>query len=381
MEIKIFFYEPSKRNSSMKIIYFITGLKIGGAEAITIDLANAMSLQGHNISIIYLTGANELSHRILPSVQVIGLNMKKNLRGFIKAQSMAGILLKKEKPDVVHGNMFHANMFVRLLRLHSSIKLLITTEHNKFIGENSRMWLYRITDFLSDINTNVSEEATGYFLAKRAFSVKKSLTMYNGICLSNFQRNPIARKLIRQRYDIEDTSFLFLNVGRLTDAKNQIGLLKAFTTVSEKKPNAKLMILGNGELKDDLQCFIREYSLEQRVILVSAQLNVADYYNAADCFVLSSAWEGFGLVLVEAMACELPVITTDAGGCAEVVKNRDYILPVNNKKLLVERMQMVYDMSLEERKALGEENRKLSERFDMKKIASQWIELYINKHY
>lgn len=70
--------------------------------------------------------------------------------------------------------------------------------------------------------------------------------------------------------------------------------------------------------------------LINNVIFAGAHIHIEDYYSAADCFVLSSAWEGFGLVLAEAMAANLPVLTTDAGGCAEVVDDYEYVVPTHD---------------------------------------------------
>ncbi len=117
----------------MKIAYFITGLGLGGAEVVTIGIANEMVKRGHRVALVYLTGENDHAERIDPRIEVIGLRMRKTPAGLITAMKKARRIIRRFRPDVVHGNMVHANLFVRLLRLSVKVPYLISTEHNKNI--------------------------------------------------------------------------------------------------------------------------------------------------------------------------------------------------------------------------------------------------------
>lgn len=362
----------------MKILYCITGLGIGGAEAITIDIANRMVIRGHQVALMYLTGENKQEERLDKQVQVISIGMTKTPIGLQKALRKAHQFIHDWCPDVVHGQMVHANLFCRILRLHCKMPLLICTEHSKNIEGRFRMTMYRFTDFLSDVNTNVSEEATRFFIQQKAFSVRKSLTVYNGIDLRKFVACPEKRGIIRQQYGIGKGDFLFLNVGRLMPAKDQRNLISAFHGVVMKYPAVKLLIVGEGELREELEEHISHLKLEQQVILAGSQQLVEEYYNAADCFVLSSAWEGFGIVLVEAMACGLPVIATDSGGCAEVVDDAEYMIKPRDSGALSLKMKQVYEMSKAEREILGQTNREKALRFDIDQTCQQWLDIYEN---
>lgn len=360
----------------MKILYVITGLGVGGAEAITIDIANQMSDWGHDVTLLYLTGENAQIAHINPHIIVLGLGMSKRIDSLIKGVYRAVRIIKSLKPDIIHSHMVHANIFCRILRVFCKIPFLICTEHSMNIEGRMRMALYYVTDFLSDVNTNVSEEATRYFIQEKAFSPLKSIAVYNGVDLSRFVRNEDAGQNTRERYSIKDTDYLFINVGRLTQAKDQFNLITAFTYLREKYPNIKLIIVGDGKLRAALEKQICEKHIEDNVLLVGEQRNVVDYYSAANCFVLSSAWEGFGIVLVEAMACELPVIATNAGGCAEVVSNPNYVVPPKDSQALYLKMKQIYEMSQDERRILGLKNRELAYRFDINQVCRQWLKIY-----
>ncbi len=360
----------------MKIIFCITGLGIGGAEAITVDIANQMLHNGHEIMILYLTGENKQVDRINKKITVVGFSMKKSCLGFLHAQYKAYKIISKWKPDVVHANMVHANLFCRLLRLYCKIPKLISSEHSNNVEGYGRMLMYRLTDFLSDINTNVSKNATNDFINKKVFSSKKSFTVYNGIDLDKFYNNKRNVDPIRNYYGITKTDFLFLNIGRLVPAKDQITLIIAFEKLTRVYPDVKLLIVGEGELKKTLAEKIIDCSLTGKVILAGAHTNVVDFYNAADCFVLSSIWEGFGIVLAEAMACELPVIGTNCGGCVEVIDNEQFIVPPSDFDILFHKMKNLYEKPLVQRNHLGIENRKKAMRFDLNSICMQWQKLY-----
>lgn len=361
----------------MNIVYVITGLSLGGAETITVCLANEMRRRGHHVAILYLTGENWFKDRIDRDIIVQSLGLSKNPFSLLKAQLKAKQFLKVFSPQVVHGNMVHANIFVRLLRLHCHIPPLISTEHNKNIEGRLRMKIYQYTDFLSDINTNVSREATTYFIQQKAFGRNKSMTVYNGIDLVRFGRNEDKRLKIRTQYSVSNNEFLFLNVARLTPAKDHVNLLLAFKETCSICPDIKLLIVGDGELKKELEEKVKELKLINNVIFAGPHIHIEDYYSAADCFVLSSAWEGFGLVLAEAMAANLPVLTTDAGGCAEVVDDYEYVVPTHDPFLLADKMKKIVIMSPEEREQLGNTNKDKAKRFDINSIVKEWEDLYL----
>lgn len=357
----------------MNILYVITGLGIGGAEMVTVNLANEMFKRGHRVSILYLTGANEVSDLIDSGITVIGGFMRRNPVSLLKMLIFANRYVSHFCPQVVHSHMFHANMFSRLLHLFTRSFVLITTEHSKNIEGKLRMFLYRITDRLSDMNTNVSKEATQYFIAMHAFSSMKSYFVYNGIDLNKFKKNEFARTNIRERYGISQKDFLFLNIGRLTEAKNQVSLINAFFYLSQKHENAKLIVVGEGPLRSELERLISELNLNKKVFLVGGQSDTSDFYSAADCFVLSSSWEGLPMAVIEAKAASLPVISTTA---SQEIVDPYYIVPTDAPDLLKEKMEMVFSMSADSLSEYGEKNRVESAIFDIETICNQWETYY-----
>lgn len=149
----------------MKILYVISGLGVGGAEKVVTSLADSFAANGHEVVIVYLTG-EALIKPSNESIQLIGLNVQ-SAWDMVKAYSHLRVLIKSFRPDVVHSHMVHSNILCRLLRLTIFVPKIISTAHSSNEGGRLRMLAYRLTDFLTDISTNVSGEAVEAFVEKR----------------------------------------------------------------------------------------------------------------------------------------------------------------------------------------------------------------------
>ena len=357
----------------MRIIYIITGLNIGGAETIVSNLASEISRKGSAVKLLYLNGVRRID--VADGIEVVGLNLKKNPLGFIKALFKFKKIVKDFKPDVIHANMFHAIIFSRIARLFVRVPYLVCTEHSNNYHGSFRKNLEHFTDWLSDINTNVSELATNYFIQEGVFSKDKSITVYNGIDLNKFKKEKT--KSLRKELNIDDKTFVFLNISRFNKAKNHNNLIKAFKIVNSRYSDTKLICVGDGELFESIKNLAESLDLSQSVLFTGAKKNTEYYYNTADCFVLSSDYEGFGIVLVEAMACELEVISTNCGGTKEILKNSpNNLVSINNEEELANKMIEIMCKPKEDRDEAGISNRKNIMKFSMNDIVNRWETIY-----
>lgn len=345
---------------------------MGGAETITVNLAHRMQERGHSVQIIYLSG--EQIVEVPESIIVHNLHLKKTPFGFINALKKAKKIVQEFQPDVIHANMFHAILFSRVLLLFVKIPRLISTEHSNNYHGKLRLILEHCTDGLSDLNTNVSQMATNYFVRAGVFSAKKSIAVYNGIDMNRFCKN--RNQILRKELNINGDDFVFINISRFNEAKDHKTLINAFSIVHQKNPKTKLLLVGDGELRAEIQMQINNSGISDSVILAGIHQNTQDYYNSSDCFVLSSVYEGFGLVLVEAMACELPVVSTDCGGTKEIIADKNDLVPIKSPDLIALKMLEVMNLPVEQRESNGKRNRKSVEKFDLEKITNKWEDLY-----
>ncbi|WGY74115.1 glycosyltransferase [Aeromonas caviae] len=360
----------------MKIILIITGLGMGGAERQVCDLADQFTAKGHKVLLISMTG--ETVNRPLSSkIDVSELNMAKTPIGFIKAYWQARQLIKQFKPDVVHSHMVHANIFTRLLRISTHMRKLICTAHSSNEGGRSRMLAYRVTDGVCDLSTNVSQEAVDAFIVKGAVPAKKMVAMPNGIDSERFTFNPTSRSSLRTQLQLAENSPLILAVGRFSEAKDYPNLLAAFRQLPHDVNPAHLAIIGIGEEQAKIEELTAQLGLSARVHFLGLQRNVHDWMSAADLFVLSSAWEGFGLVVAEAMACQRVVVATDCGGVKEVVGECGILVTPRDHLALADGINKALQMSSDEIEMIGVAARdRIVTRYSLSAQAESWLSLY-----
>jgi glycosyltransferase involved in cell wall biosynthesis len=362
----------------MKIFLFITGLGMGGAEKVVTSLASAFASKGHDVRIAYLTG----SAVVLPTysnVQVISLGMVTKtdaVSAFFKLRK----LIRDFHPDVVHSHMIHANIMARLVKLTTPVKRLISTAHNSNEGGKLRMLSYRLTDALADISTNVSAEAVAAFVAAKAVKPGRMLGLHNGISTDAFAFNAGARARLRQILKIHEGGKLILAVGRLNEQKDYPNLLNAFAQLPLGVAGGvqdQLCIAGEGPLRGPLEVLAVQLGIAGRVQFLGVRQDVAALMSAADVFVLSSAWEGFGLVVAEAMACERVVVATDCGGVREVVGDAGYLVKPKDTKALVQALQTTLQLPADESAALGRAARqRVIDNFSLDAAVDKWLQLY-----
>lgn len=361
----------------MKILFLITGLGVGGAERQVVDLADRLVSLGNEIKIVYLTGP-ALMRPISSEIEIIGLGIrKKSIKNFFLGSVRLRYILKKFQPDIVHSHMVHANIFARVVRLFCHINFLICTAHNKFEGGALRMFGYRVTNALGDVFSNVSEEAVQEFEASHAARRGSMLCIRNGIEVGRFARDPTERLRVRESMGVRATDQVVLAVGRLNTAKDYPNLIRAVELLANSNENLRVWIIGDGEERPLLQAEVSRRGLSSRILFLGIRHNIAAWMSAADVFVLSSAWEGFGLVVAEAMACELVVVATDAGGVKEVLGGCGYLVPVRDASALACALRDALSLGEEQRRALGVSARsRVVDTFSMDAVVGRWLEIY-----
>lgn len=359
-----------------KITLIITGLGMGGAERQVCDLADQFSAKGHEVLLIAMTG-EALNRPQSAKIEVVELGMAKTPIGFIKAYWKTRRLIKQFKPDVVHSHMVHANLFARLLRLTTRMKKLICTAHNTCEGGRGRMLAYRVTDALCDLSTNVSQEAVDAFIVQGAVPATRMLAMPNGIDTVRFTFNPASRTSLRAQLQLTDDTPLILAVGRFNIQKDYPNLLTAFSQLPSDLRHTQLAIIGTGEERANIEVLAVQLGLTDRIHFLGLQRNVHEWMNAAEVYVMSSAWEGMPLVLLEAMASERVVVATDCGGVKEVVGDCGILVPPKNSKALADALTQALVLTPEQAQVRGcLARQRIVERYSLSVQAERWLAFY-----
>ncbi len=357
----------------MRIAYMLTSLGIGGAERQVVALAERMKVRGHAVVLILL---RERQPEEWPTtVDLVCLEMRKTPASFIAGLLRARRWLRDFRPELIHSHVFPANMAARLLRI-SLPAAVLSTVHNVYEGSWPRMLAYRLTDGLSRRTAFVSQAAAERFVRLKAVPARKASVFTNGIDLAEFAPNAERRALLRARMGVGE-EFVWLAAGRIVPAKDFPNLLRAFARVRGEIPEAQLWIAGEalGAGSETIQAQAAEWGASIRRL--GLRRDMPALLDAADGFVLASAWEGMPLVVGEAMAMEKPVVATDVGGVRELVGEAGVIVPAKNPEALAEAMLEMMRSTPEAHGALGRMARKrIATCFSIDAKADEWEALY-----
>lgn len=352
----------------MRILYVITGLGLGGAEKVVCDLADQMSNFGHQVKIAYLTGKVVVRPKNI-NVDIIPLDLH-NFYGLYLASKKYKKLIQDFQPDVVHAHMVHANIFTRINRIGCAIPKLICTAHNSNEGGRLRMIAYRLTNFLSDFNSNVSQEATESLISKGAFNKNNLTTVYNGIDLIKFKSFKTEKK---------NDEIMILSVGRFNEQKDYPNLFRAIKILKDNNliEKIKFYIAGDGELRSELEQLIKILNISDNVTLLGIRSDIPELMNQAHFFILPSAYEGFGLVVAEAMACGAFVIATNSGGVAEVMGDTGLLVPPQDSEALAKAIEKAVSKTpLEIQENNLKARQRVEELFSLEASVKKWLALY-----
>ena len=367
------------RECKVKVMFLITGLAYGGAETQLVNLATKLKCRGWDVRVVSMLPpqafVEELKNAHIP---LATLNMR---RGVADARAVFRLLkiLREWEPDILHSHMVHANLLARVVRIFCKIPALISTAHSIDEGGSWREVAYRLTDPLADLTTNVSRAAVERYICVGVAPKNKIRFMPNGIDTAKFKPNKAAGKRLRNELGV-DNYFVWLAVGRFEEAKDYPNMLRAFSMIVSKKSDVVLLLVGQGSLLEEVKKLASELKLEDKVRFLGVRRDVPDLMNAADAFVLSSRWEGFGLVLAEAMSCQLPVVATDSGGPREILNGGKlgHLVPPGDSEALAAAMMKMMSLPEAERQAMGRAGRAYIEaNYSLEHVVDQWVALYM----
>jgi glycosyltransferase involved in cell wall biosynthesis len=368
----------------MRIVTVLTSLGVGGAEKQALAVAERMAKRGHDVALLVLMP--RLPEEWPTTLPVVHLDIRKNpasvAAGFRRGQRF----LRDFRPDVVHSHSFHANLLARLLQIGASRATVVSTVHNVYEGGWMRMLAYRLTDKWCRRTVTVSQAAADRFVRLKAIPMQKCTVRTNGIDTQEFAPDAGRRTATRAAMGV-DSTFVWLSAGRVTPAKDFPNLLRAFQQARKEAPDAKLWIAGAAADAKVVRSadgtsnlvfgVVAEKGCQEHVRWLGLRRDLPALLDAADGFVLGSAWEGMPLVLGEAMAMEMPVVATEVGGVRELVGDAGLLVPARDPKALAQAMLATMRRSRDERAQSGRAAReRILSDFSIDTAADWWEALY-----
>jgi glycosyltransferase involved in cell wall biosynthesis len=305
----------------MKVVHIVPMLCPGGAEHVALHIVNGLNRQRYEPVVISLMGRMGCDlDRLLDEAGVEVRYLGKHLGFDYRMYSRVYRALRDYRPDVVHTHMQVLRYALPSMLLLKRASLLHTVHNlaDREIEPGMR-WLQRYALEHGVIPVAVAEEVA--VSLERLYGMRGCRVISNGIPTDRYGRPQTPRKEWRAREGFGDDDVLFVCVARFAPQKNHALLLKAFAQGPASDPNAHLVLVGEGVLRQQLEGQAKSLGLSRQVHFLGLRTNIPDVLGAMDVFVLSSDYEGNPLSVMEAMAAGLPIVSTAAGGVPELLEH------------------------------------------------------------
>jgi glycosyltransferase involved in cell wall biosynthesis len=316
----------------MKIAIFLMDLGGGGAERVMVNLARGFLDRGMEIDLVLVKAEGPYLSQLPPNINVVALNCDRLLTSLPALMKY----LRKERPSVLMSALEDTNLVALWARKLSNVSTqVVVTVHNNLSREakNSTKLKRRLTPQLVKIFYPWADKIVAVSkgvandLIQMGLPSQKVFAIYNPIVTTELKEK-LKEQLIHPWFLLGQPPVI-IGVGRLTKQKDFSTLIHAFALVRKQKM-ARLLILGDGEEREALESLVKKLELTEDVELMSFVSNPYVYMAGSSILVLTSAWEGFGNVLVEAMAAGTPVVSTSCeSGPMEILAEGKYGKLVN----------------------------------------------------
>lgn len=366
----------------IKIVFFISDLGGGGAERVLLNILRNID-RSHFIPILFLFKRYGILLSSLP--QDIEVYSLKELKGkFWYGFQWLNLLiqfakhLRKIRPHVVFSLMWYPNAIAILAKILNGLnfKVIVSERTSTFIYESRFVnylrslvihFLYPKADIIISPSKGIAED----LILSYGISKEKIRTAHNPVDLNTIHER--AKESLNHPW-YKNGEDIIIAVGRLGKEKGFDYLIKAISFLSKNGIDFKLIIIGEGNERKSLQSLAGELNLENRIDFAGFQENPYKYLSRSKIFVLSSIYEGFPNVLLEALSLGVPSIATRCPtGPEEIITDGvdGILVPPANEKALAEAIKRVLlDEAL--RKRLSQSGRKRAEEFRVEKIVKQF---------
>lgn len=334
----------------MRILHLLASDKFSGAENVACQIIK-MFEKDVGVDMAYCSPAGEieniLKNKKIEYIPLKGLSVK-NLK----------FAIKRYRPDIIHAHDMKASFIASLSC--GKVKLVSHIHNNNY---NSRKLslksiLYCFAAKKSQKIIWVSNSSFYGFVFHKKFENKSKIL--NNVIDINLLREKIKQDNARYNYDI-------IYIGRLTEQKDPFRLLRVLQIVKNKRPFVKIAIIGKGELENELKAYSEELGLQNNVCFLGFMENPSKILADSKVMVLTSKWEGMPMVVLEALALNIPIISTPADGICDLVKNDINGFLSNDDNELAQKIietldkkkkELIYDIKADKSQIIDMENYK-----------------------
>lgn len=367
----------------IKVLFVVGNLDIGGAEKLVVAQAKYIDKNKFESHVCTLfSGGSHNYEKALTDLENISRH-KFNFKGRFDLVSWFKLysLLRKEKFDILVGNLFEANFMIRFLNLFAGNKIVFIFEHNVY--EKKQWWKILADRFFAPRTAKIfgdSQAVLDFTSKQENIPIEKFALMPYPIELPEDRREDIPT--MKKSLELPADSFVVGAVARFVEQKGLPYFIKASAKILEKtnRLNLYFLLVGYGKDERELIDLVGKLKIDSKFIIKGAR-DIKEVLPVLDIFVISSLWEATPISMIEAMAIGCPVVATDVGGIGEVITDgvNGLLCPPNDTDALASKIQKLVEND-DLRYALGQDSKKVANSYIMptyiKKLEQYFIEAY-----
>ena len=363
----------------LRVAFFLSDLDAGGAQRTIANLVNALPPDRFAAELVVGRNSGEARNWLAADRRTVDLGCTRTRDALLPLRRYLAI----ERPDVLLATMVDANITAVLatrLAAHRPRLILRETNPHRARGDIGRLrrgavrWAYRRADAVVALSHGVGRE----LIADYGLDPARVVTIHNPVDTEAWRRRAQAARQAPGPWGVFGTGRpVLVAVGRLIRQKGFDLLLRALAKCGGAGQDARLVIVGEGPERATLNALAQQLGIAERVLMTGFVADPAAYYAHGDVFVLPSRWEGFGHVIVEAMACGLPIIAFECPyGPADILGDGEggMLVPPENVDLLAAAIDRLLGSSAE-RARLTSGAARAAERFSQARIAMDYARL------
>ncbi|WP_440880898.1 glycosyltransferase family 4 protein [Tenacibaculum sp. C7A-26P2] len=347
-------------NTKKNILITIRQGKIGGGETHVLQIVENYDKNQFNLFVLSFTFGEMIDElkKINVDCYVIETLKPFDIRIWKKVKKLA----KKLNIELIHahGSRAMSNSFWASKALKIPI---IYTVHGWSFHKTDKPWIYKIKSIIESFLTKqasltICVSKSNQQEGEKNFQLENSVVIENGIDLNKFNPNKEYRNL-KLSLQIDTTKSIVIYLSRLTKQKDPLTMIKSMQNIVEATNNIILIIVGDGEMRNTCEQFVKELNLTDFVIFLGFRHDIASLLNNSDIYCLPSLWEGLPIGLLEAMSMEKPCIATSVDGNKEVIihnYNGILIEPKNHRQLSEQILNLHLNKNLRDKLAINAKN-------------------------
>lgn len=373
----------------IKIAFVITSLSTGGAEQSLLELLARLDRSRFQPIVICLRGPADYGK----DIEALGVPLHcLNMRGlFDTLPALAELrrILTNFSPQVLQCWMYHANLFGTLASLGLPGIELIWGIRNSFISPDSNSFLTRIVVALGGLLSHVVRVRIIYNSVRAEMVHTKSLifgcakkkgrVIANGFDVQRFTPSNECRLAVRHELGVGVDAPLVGIFGRYHPVKDHESFLAAAALVVQSLPAARILMCGAGldNSNQGICQLIERLGIKSQVLLLSKRTDIPRLMASLDLMVLSSKAESFPRVIGEALACEIPCVSTDVGDCREILEGCGKVVPIGSPTEMARAVLEYLLLPKDELQMVGKKGRaRIEGKYSIQSIVAQYCSLY-----